>query len=76
MKNKKGSGTSDQLLFRLHNKVRQNPVLVMYYLTYYDDVIKSGFGIIPKITSPNLCKPVYGIKNYSGFPQILENPGI
>ena len=35
----KGPGTSDQLLFRLRNKFRKIPFLVMYYLTEFDDVI-------------------------------------
>ena len=35
----KGPGTSDQLLFRLQNKFRKIPLLVMYYLTKFDDVI-------------------------------------
>ena len=35
----KGSGTSDQWLFRLQNKFRKIPLLVMYYLTKFDDVI-------------------------------------
>ena len=35
----KGPGTSDQLLFRLQNKFRKSPLLVMYYLTKFDDVI-------------------------------------
>ena len=39
----KGPGTSDQLLFRLRNKFRKIPLLVMYYLTKFDDVIYSGF---------------------------------
>ena len=29
----KGPGTSDQSLFRLQNKFREIPLLVMYYLT-------------------------------------------
>ena len=36
---KKGSGTSDQSLSRLQNKFRKTPLLVMYYLTKFDDVI-------------------------------------
>ena len=32
-------GTSDQSLFRLGNKFRQIPLLVMYYLTNFDDEI-------------------------------------
>ena len=35
----KGPGTSAQLLFRLPNKFRKIPLLVMYYLTKFDDVI-------------------------------------
>ena len=61
----KGPGTSDQSLFRLRNKFRKIPLLVMYYLTKFDDVIESGFWIILKNTSANLCKPNYDIINYS-----------
>ena len=35
----KRSGTSDPSLFRLQSKFRKIPVLVMYYLTKFDDVI-------------------------------------
>ena len=35
----KGPGTSDQPLFRLGNKFRKIPLLVMYYLTKFDNVI-------------------------------------
>ena len=35
----KGPGTSDQSLFRLQNMFREIPLLVMYYLTKFDDVI-------------------------------------
>ena len=38
-KKQKGLGTSDQSLFRLQNKFRKIPLLVMYYLTKFDDVI-------------------------------------
>ena len=34
----KETGTSDQLLFRLQNKIRKIPLLVTYYLTKFDDV--------------------------------------
>ena len=37
----------------------------MHYLTKFDDATQSGFWVIPKITSPNLCKPIHGIINYS-----------
>ena len=35
----KGPGTSDQSLFRLQNKFRKIPLLVIYYLTKFDDVM-------------------------------------
>ena len=34
-----GPGTSDQLLFRFQSKFRKIPLLVMNYLTKFDDVI-------------------------------------
>ena len=34
-----GPGTSDQSLFRLQNKFDKTFLLVMYYLTKFDDVI-------------------------------------
>ena len=37
----------------------------MYYLTKFDDVIQSGFWVIAKIISANLCKPIHDIINYS-----------
>ena len=61
----KGPGTSNQLLFRLQIKFRKIPLLVIYYLNKFDDIIQSSFGVIPKITSANLCKPIHGIINYS-----------
>ena len=36
---KGGGGTSDQSLFRLQNKFRKVTLLVMYYLTKFDDAI-------------------------------------
>ena len=35
----KGPGTSEQSLFRLQNKFRKTPILVMYYLTKFDVII-------------------------------------
>ena len=35
----KGPETSDQWLFRLQKKFKKNSLLVMYYLTKFDDVI-------------------------------------
>ena len=35
----KGSGTTDQSLFRLRNKFLKIPLLVMYYLNKFDDII-------------------------------------
>ena len=39
----KGPGTNDKLLFRLQNKFRKIPLLVMYYFTKFYDVTESGF---------------------------------
>ena len=64
-KKQKGLGTSDQSLFRLQNKFRKIPLLVIYYLIKFHDKIWSGFWVIPKTTSANLCKPNYDIINYS-----------
>ena len=38
----KGSGTSDHLLFRLQKKFTKISLLVIYYLTKFDGVIKNG----------------------------------
>ena len=35
----KGPGTSDQSFFRLQNKSRKMPLLVIYYLNKFDDII-------------------------------------
>ena len=35
----KGPGTSNQSLFRLQNKFRKIALLVIYYLTKFDDII-------------------------------------
>ena len=61
----KRPGTSDQSLFRLWTKFRKILLLVIYYLTKFDDIIWSGFWVIPKISSANICKPIHDIINYS-----------
>ena len=61
----KGPGTSKQSLFRLQSKFRKIPLLVIHYLTAFDDIILSSFRVTPKITSANLCKPIHDIINYS-----------
>ena len=40
---KQESGTSGQLLFRLPNKFKNIPLIVIYYLTKFHDVMESGF---------------------------------
>ena len=35
----KGPGTSDQSVFKLQNKFKKIPLLVLYCLTKFDDVI-------------------------------------
>ena len=39
----KGYGTNDQSLFRLQNKFKNIPLLVIYYLTMFDDVMQSSY---------------------------------
>ena len=39
----KGPGTSNQSLFRLQNKFRKIPLLVIYYLNKFDDIIQNSF---------------------------------
>ena len=46
--NQKRPGTRDQWLFRSPNKFRKIPLLVMYYLTKFDDVTQSGFQVNSK----------------------------
>ena len=57
-------GTSDQSLFKFQNKFRKILVLVMYYPIKFDDVIQSGFWVVPKVTSANLCKSIHDIINH------------
>ena len=35
----KGPGTNDQSLFKLQKKFREVPLLVLYYLTKFDDIM-------------------------------------
>ena len=61
----KRPGTSDRLLLSSQNKFRKIPLLVIYYLTKFDDIIRSGFWVIPKIISTNLCKLIHDIIKHS-----------
>ena len=51
------------------------PFLVIDQLDSFEDLIQSGFYIIPKITFTNLCKPMHGviIIPVSSDPLYLEN---
>ena len=42
----------------LQNMFRKIPYLVIYHVRNFDDLMQSGFQVIPKITFLNLCKPV------------------
>ena len=46
---KKGPGTSDHSFFRLQNKFRKIPLLVIYYLIKFDDVIRVVFELFQKL---------------------------
>ena len=61
----KGPGTSAQSLFKLQNKFRKIPLLVISYLTKFDDIIWNDCWVISKLASANLCKPIHDITNYS-----------
>ena len=39
----KGPGTSNQSLFRLQNKFRKIPLLVIYYHNKFDDITQNSF---------------------------------
>ena len=56
---RKGTGTSYQSLFRLQNKYKKIPLLV---ITTFDEVIQSG-----------LCQPIHETINYSTFICIFES---
>ena len=47
----KDPGSSDESLFRLQNKFRKIPLLVIYYLTKFNDVIYSDFWVQGKFLS-------------------------
>ena len=65
--------TSNQSLFRLHNKFRKVTLLVIYYLTKFNDVIWSGFWVISKITSATLWKSIQDIISHSTFICTFES---
>ena len=48
-----------ELVTRRSSGYETIPVLFMYFLTNFDDVIQSGLWVIAKITSANLCKPIH-----------------
>ena len=45
----KGPGTSDQLVFRLRNKFRKIPLLVIYYLNKFEMYYKAAFELFQKL---------------------------
>ena len=47
----KDPGSSDESLFRLQNKFRKIPLLIIYYLTKFNDVMYSGFWVQGKFLS-------------------------
>ena len=49
----KGPGTSDQSLFRLQNKFRKIPLLVIYYLTKFDEFLSYAKIYIYKFIQAN-----------------------
>ena len=51
----------------LQNKFKKVPLLVISYLTKFDNIIQIGFWVIPKIRSANSFKPTHDIINYYSF---------
>ena len=72
MKKQKGPGNSTQSLFRLQNKFRKIPLLVMYYLT--DQVCWCNIKrfLSYSKTSASLCKPIHDIVDYSAITYLFE----
>ena len=48
---------------RLQHKFRKTPDLVIDHLGNLDDLVQSGFQVIPKITCANLYKPIHSMIN-------------
>ena len=67
----KGSGTSEQALFRLQSEFRNIPLLVIYYLNKFDDI--KQFLSYSKNCISNLCKAIYDIINYSSSNCLFES---
>ena len=51
--------------FQEKNKLKKIISFFIYYLTKFDDVMWNGFWVIQKTISPNLCKAIHDIINYS-----------
>ena len=64
-KKRKEPGTRDQSFFRLQNKFRTIPLLVVYCLTKFWWCKIKRFLSYSKIASANLCKPIHDIIKYS-----------
>ena len=56
----KGLGTSDQS-FQVTKQGQKNSFISQ---TKFDNLMQSGFWVIPKITFANLCEPIHDIINY------------
>ena len=62
MKNERDLELVNQSLFGLENMFRNTPFSVIYHLRNLDDLIPSGFSVIPKIAFANLCKSIHNVK--------------
>ena len=63
IKNKRGL----ELVTSRSSGYKTSPEKFLYqlYIIWLSSMKKSGFWVIPKITSANLCKPIHDIINYS-----------
>ena len=65
IKKQKRPETSDQSLFRLQNRFRKIPILLIYYLNKFDDVIREVFGKFQKLhLLTYACHPIHDIISY------------
>ena len=61
LRKQKGPGTGYQPLFGQENMFRKIPFLVISPLGNFDDLIQSGFSVIPNIIFANLCNPIHNV---------------
>ena len=68
----KGTWKWQPVTLQVTKQVQKNSfILYIYYLTKFDDSVKSGFSVTPTNTSANLCKAILDIINFP-FQGIIQ----